>query len=289
MILVTSAGGKTGRAMIRTFAGAGDKVRAVVRSARSDDELTALGAAEIVHADLGDAAAVAAAAQGCATIYYICPNMTGNEGDYGANIIAAAKSSGVGRLVFHSVLHTQVQALRHHWARLFVEEAIVESGVPFSILQVGSYYQNMLPGWAKMVETGIHAMAYEIDAPMSLVDLDDVAEAALAVIRDPGCANGIFELCGPAITLREKAALLTEILGRPVEARKLPVETALAHAAHLGVGEYGQDCMRRMFAHYDDHGLVGSTRMLECLLGRKPADFEAFARRTAQSLATQQG
>ena len=36
----------------------------------------------------------------------------------------------------------------------------------------------MLPGWARMLDTGVHAMAYEVEAPMSLVDLDDVSEAA---------------------------------------------------------------------------------------------------------------
>lgn len=280
MILVTSAGGKTGRAIIASFASAGEPVRALMRRNDADDEMKALGANDVVHGDLTDAADLAAAAQGCRAIYYICPNMTEHEKTIGDNVIAAARSAGVDRLVFHSVLHTQVQALRHHWNRLFVEEAIVESGVPYSILQVGSYYQNMLPGWARMRETGIHAMAYEIEAPMSLVDLHDVAEAALRVVNDPGCANGIFEICGPVITLTEKAKILSEILGQSIEARKLPAEDAVAHAAHMGLGEYGQDCMRRMFAHYDIHGLVGSSRVLEWILGRPPTDFETFARDT---------
>ena len=283
MILLTSAGGKTGRAMISTFAAAGEKVRAVMRRDDADADLKALGAVEVVHADLMDAAAIAEAAKGCRAIYYICPNMTEQEQALGENIIAAAKSVNVERLVFHSVLHTQVQALQHHWNRLFVEEAIVESGVPYSILQVGSYYQNMLPGWAKMKETGIHAMAYEVEAPMSLVDLGDVAEAALKVLNDPGCANGIFEICGPVITFTDKAKILSDILGQPIEARKLPADDAVAHAAHMGVGEFGQNCMRKMFAHYDVHGLVGSARVLEWILGRPPKNFETFARdRAAQ-------
>ena len=281
MILLTSAGGKTGRAMISTFAAAGEKVRAVMRRDDADAELMSLGAVEVVHADLMDAAAMADAAKGCRAIYYICPNMTEQEQTFGENIIAAAKAAEVDRLVFHSVLHTQVQALQHHWNRLFVEEAILESGVPYSILQVGSYYQNMLPGWAKMKETGIHAMAYEVEAPMSLVDLGDVADAAVKVLNDPGCANGIFEICGPIITLTEKAEILSDVLGQPIEARRLPADDAVAHAAHMGVGEFGQDCMRRMFAHYDIHGLVGSGRVLEWIIGRPPVDFETFARKVA--------
>ena len=283
MILITSAGGKTGKAMIEAFARSGEVVRAMMRRTDRDDELTALGAAEIFHGDLSNPADVARAAEGCRAIYYICPNMIATEKDIGDNVIAAAKAANLDRLVFHSVLHTQVQALQHHWNRLFVEEAIIESGVPYSILQVGSYYQNMLPGWSKMLESGVHAMAYEVDAPMSLVDLDDVSEAAIKVVNDPACANGIFEICGPVITLTEKAKILTRILDTPIEARKLPAEQAVEHAAHMGVAEFGQDCMRRMFAHYDIHGLVGSPRVLEWILGRSPTDFEAFAKRVAAS------
>ena len=283
MILITSAGGKTGKAMIEAFARSGEDVRAMMRRTDRDDELTALGAAEIFHGDLSNPADIARAAEGCRAIYYICPNMIATERDIGDNVIAAAKAANVDRLVFHSVLHTQVQALQHHWNRLFVEEAIIESGVSYSILQVGSYYQNMLPGWSKMLESGVHAMAYEVDAPMSLVDLDDVSEAAIKVVNDPACANGIFEICGPVITLTEKAKILTRILDTPIEARKLPAEQAVEHAAHMGVTEFGQDCMRRMFAHYDIHGLVGSPRVLGWILGRSPTDFEAFAKRVAAS------
>jgi len=101
------------------------------------------------------------------------------------------------------------------------------------------------------------------------------------VLNDPGCANGIFEICGPVITLTEKAKILSDILGQPIEARKLPADDAVAHAAHMGVGEFGQNCMRKMFAHYDIHGLVGSPRVLEWILGRPPLEFGDFARRVA--------
>ena len=134
-----------------------------------------------------------------------------------------------------------------------------------------------------MLETGVHAMAYEVGAPMSLVDLADVSEAATCILNDPACANGIFEICGPVITLDEKAEILSRVLDRQIEARRLPADDAVAHAAHMGVGAFGQDCMRRMFAHYDIHGLVGSSRVLEWILGRPPTDFETFARRTASA------
>jgi NAD(P)H dehydrogenase (quinone) len=283
MILVTSAGGKSGRAIIKAFIAADQSVRALVRREDAAAELREFGATETVIADLSDRAALTSAMDGVDAVYYIAPNMMKDEKIFGDNMIAAAEAAGIDRFVFHSVLHTNVQALAHHWARLSVEEALIESRLDFTILQVSSYMQNMLPGWARMVETGIHAMAYEIDAPMSLVDLDDVAVAALRVVGDDGYAKGIFEIAGPVITLREKAEILTRVLGRDVVAEKLPAETAIEHARHAGVGEFGLESMARMFAHYDKHGLVGSPKTLGWILGRAPIDFETFARRVADA------
>jgi hypothetical protein len=39
--------------------------------------------------------------------------------------------------------------------------------------------------------------------------------------------------------------------------------------------------MEKMFPYYDEHGLVGSDKILGWILGRPPTDFETFARRVA--------
>ena len=281
MILVTCAGGKTGQAIAAALVSAGEAVRAMVRQESSVSAVEALGVAETCAGDLTNANDVGRAADGISTIYYIAPNMSPDERHMGTIMIEAAKARGVDRLVFHSVLHTQIEALAHHWERHFVEQDIINSGLPFTILQVGSYMQNMLPGWARMVETGIHRMAYDIDAPMGLVDLDDVAEAAVKVITGDGYENGMFEIAGPAITLREKAAILSEVLGKPIRAEKEPLDAFLAHGKELGFSDYTLTTMARMFPYYDEHGLVGSDKILGWILGRAPTGFAAFAKRTA--------
>ena len=45
---------KTGRAMIAAFAAAGEPVRAMMRQPEKDEELIALGAAEVSHGDLAN-------------------------------------------------------------------------------------------------------------------------------------------------------------------------------------------------------------------------------------------
>ena len=281
MILVTCAGGKTGKAIVEALVSADQPVRAMVRRESSEDAIRAMGAVETCAGELSNASDVARATDGVSAIYYIAPNMSPDERLNGTNMINAAKQQGVTKFVFHSVLHTQIEALAHHWERHFVEQDIINSGLPFTILQVGSYSQNMLPGWAKMVETGIHRMAYDIDAPMSLVDLNDVAEAAVKVLCEDGFENGMFEICGPAITLRQKAVILSEVLGKPIQAEKEPLEAFLAHGKELGFNDYTLQTMSKMFPYYDVHGLVGSDKILGWILGRPPTDFETFARRVA--------
>lgn len=279
MILVTCAGGKTGRAIVPALAKAGHQVRAMVGRPESESAIDDLGAAEIVSGALSDPDAVPAAMQAIEAVYYIAPNMTPDERSIGDIVIGAAKSAGVERFVFHSVLHTQIEDLPHHWERHFVEQALINSGLAFTILQCGSYMQNMLQGWAKMVESGIHRMAYDIDAPMSLVDLDDIAEMAVTVTTQPGFENGIFEICGPAITLREKAEILSRVLGKPIQAEKEPLNAFLDHGRALGFNDFTLTTMAKMFPYYDAHGLVGNAKTLGWILGRDPTDFESFVRR----------
>jgi len=285
MILVTCAGGRTGRAVVAALSRAGQRVRTLARGDGAATALAALGAAETATGDLADAAAVTRAMEGCAAVYYIAPNMDPRERALGDNVIAAAQKSGTARLVFHSVLHTQIEALPHHWERHFVEQAIINSGLSFTILQCGSYMQNMLPGWQRMVETGIHRMPYDVDAPMSLVDLEDIADAACRVLLRPGYDHTIFELAGAPITLRDKAETLTRVLGREIRAEKEPLDEFLVHARAIGLPDHAQACMAAMFPYYDAHGLVGNAKALGWLLGRAPTDFEGFARRTAAAMA----
>src|SRR5690606_15865096 len=130
--LVTSARGKTGRAVISALVAAGAPVRAMVRTMAAEAEMRALGVAEAISGDLADAGVVRRAADGAGAISYIAPDMNPAERLMRDNVSAAAQAAGVSRLVFHSVLHPQIEPLRHHWQRHFVEQAIIESGLAFT-------------------------------------------------------------------------------------------------------------------------------------------------------------
>ena len=278
MFLVTCAFGKTGLAIVRKLTSKGVSVRAMVKTPVSADKIKMLGVSETIVGDLRNSVDVGKALESVSSVYYIAPNMVPEEKEIGENIIENCLEREVSHLVFHSVLHTQIEALPHHWERHFVEQSIINSGLPFTILQVGSYMQNMLPGWDKIVQNHIHEMPYSVDVPISLVDLNDVAQVAYKVLTEPGFENGIFEIAGPSITLKEKAEILTKLLGKKIIAEKTPLKQFLDHGKSLGFSEYALATMAKMFPYYDTHGLVGCEKTLEWILGVPPTAFETFAR-----------
>ncbi|HET7088402.1 MAG TPA: NmrA/HSCARG family protein [Anaerolineae bacterium] len=281
MILVTGAAGKTGRSIIRVLAARGQHVRALARRETQADALSQIGAHEIVAGDLLDEAALARAARGVRAVYHICPNVHPQEVAIGKSIIAAARGAGVRLFAYHSVLHPQTESMPHHWSKLRVEEMLFESGLLYTILQPAPYMQNVLAEKEAIMTQGVYRVPYSVQAPFSLVDLEDVAEAAAIVLTEPVHAGATYELCGPEVlTPSDIAAVWSAKLGRSVQAQLIAVEDWARRAKAAGLSEYAVDTLTRMFGYYDRYGLWGNSRVLSDLLGRPPARFEAFVERT---------
>src|ERR1700737_772649 len=118
MILMTGAGGKTGKAVIKALIAGGTTVRAFVRSPTHDAGLKAMGVRDVVVGDMDDPHALSQALRGADAVYHICPNVSPHEIAFGKAMIDAATSAGVQRFVFHSVLHPQIEAMPHHWNKM---------------------------------------------------------------------------------------------------------------------------------------------------------------------------
>jgi uncharacterized protein YbjT (DUF2867 family) len=281
MILVTGASGKTGQAVTASLAQTGASVRALVRDASRTDPMLALGAREAVAADMRLASGLRRAVEGVRAVYHICPNVSPDEVKIGLALIRAAREADVEHFVYHSVLHPQAEAMPHHWNKLRVEEALFESGLSFTILQPTAYMQNLLVGWDSIAQEGVLRNPYPVETRLSLVDLEDVAEAAARVLTEPGHNGATYELVGtPPLPQTEVAAILSEALGRPVRAEAEPIEAWETRAQ--GMGDHQRETLIRMFRYYERHGLIGNPNALGWLLGREPTSLAEFARRAAR-------
>jgi len=248
-VLVTGAGGRTGQYIVPALVAAGHDVRFVTRQAQYSGPLSHYDRASPVTADLASDEDVARVMRGAQAVYHIPPNMNPDEVAFGKRIINAAQAVGVMHFVYHSVLHPQVQDLTHHWNKVFVEEALIESGLPYTILQPTSYMQMVAGDWEGISKLGIHTLAFSSKAKLSLVDLEDVGAAAATV------------------------------LGHPVRAGQDSLDAFRAKAQAAGMPPHIVETRARMFAHYDTNGLAGNGNVLRWLLGRAPNTFADYVRR----------
>lgn len=281
MILVTGAGGKTGLAVIRALRARGTDVRALVRRKEQLSIVASARVRETIVGDMRDARVLETAVQGVAGVYHICPNMHPDEVRIGRTMLAAVRSAGVGHFAYHSVLHPHTEAMPHHWNKLVVEAALFESGLPYTILQPASYMQNVLGVWEAILERGVYPVPYAVGTRLSMVDLEDVGEAAARVLTDAGHEGAIYELAGPEIlTAREVASVLSRALGRPVRAEEVPLDEWVARTKARGMDDYRIETLVKMFGYYNSYGLFGNPNVLAYLLGRSPQGFQGFVSRT---------
>jgi uncharacterized protein YbjT (DUF2867 family) len=247
-----------------------------------------LGAKEAIVGDMRDENMLRKVTRGVRAVYHICPNVNPDEIAIGKAAISAARDAGVEQFAFHSVMHPQTEAMTHHWNKLRVEEALFESGLAYTILQPASYMQNVLGGWQAIVERGVYAVPYSVEARMSMVDLEDVAQAAAVALTEPGHLGATYELAGPEVLAQTQVAeILSKHLKRPVRAEQVTIEAWTRQAQASGMGEYQVGTLVKMFHYYDHHGFWGNPRMLSLLLGRTPIKFATFIERNMQEVANQ--
>jgi len=286
MILVTGAGGKTGKAVIKALVARGATVRAFVRSPAHEATLKSMGVNDVVVGVMGNADVLARAASGADAIYHICPNVSPHEMAFAKSLVAAAASSGRPRLAYHSVLHPQIEAMPHHWSKLRVEEMLLSSQLEVTILQPTAYMQNSLAEWERMVKDGIYRVPYPEETRLSLVDLDDVAEAAAMVLTSASHAGATYELVGTLpLSQIEIAETFGQALQKDVRAEAETVEDWEHRARVGGMDDHARETLAKMFRAYARDGLNGNPNVLTWLLGRTPTSLAAFAARHAAAQA----
>ncbi len=278
MILVTSANGKIGGDSVAALVAAGLPVRAFVRTGAVPKP--ELQGAEIFEGDLFAKSSIEEAMVGVNAVLHISPPHHSGEFALGQSVIDAAVSVHAERVVLLSAIHPMLNALPSHRMKRMVEEYLVDSGLPYTILQPTMFMQNT--DLQKVLETEILGVPYCVDMPMSFVDRKEVAEIAAKVLGQSGHLYASYELIGTKPTsFSEVASVLSEHVGRRIVARQVPLRIVLAAFAYdTAEQRYAAGDFERMFSYYNRHGLTGNSNVLRWLLGRTPVGFRDYFART---------
>jgi uncharacterized protein YbjT (DUF2867 family) len=265
-VLMVGATGRHGQWVLRALADHGVGVRALVRNQERAQAARVGGAQETVIADLTRPVTLTEAMAGVDGVFHIGPGQTPAEADMGIAMVQAARAAGVRKFVLSGVIHPSISALTNHTAKLPVEDALYTSELDFTVLQPARFMQMLEDYWT--VEHDQLAMPYSTSSRMCWVDYRDVAEVAATAMTDTSLSYGTFELCAPGlIDGHGTAAILSEVVGRPIIAVQTPIDE---FAAQPPEGPR-RDGFKRMMIHYDRHGLPGGNALvLRAILGREP-------------------
>ena len=276
-ILAVGAAGRYAGLTVAALVAHGAEVRGLVRDPAKVDVARRNGATDVVLGDLRDRARLDEAMRGMDGAYFIAPVYPNDESQQtGRMFVQAAKDAGVRRIVFSSVFHPVLSALENHIQKVPMEEAVIESGLEFTILNPAHFYQNTAAIWPRVVATGVFAEPFSNAMKLSRVDYRDVAEVVAIGLTEDRLVNGTFELCADGGLDRcEVAAVMSDVLGREVKAEAIDIDTWLART-NLPQDDYSRNARAKMYEYYDTHGLVGNTLTLTAILGREPVSLRQF-------------
>jgi uncharacterized protein YbjT (DUF2867 family) len=279
MILVTAANGNQGSLLVPKLLAAGLPVRACVQSEQSAQALRAAGVTEVIVGDITAPPILARAIKGIEKIYHIGPTAHPSERRMGFDLVNAARAEGVKHFVFSSVLHAILTDLVQHEIKRDIEEHLLSSGLEFTILQPSNY---MLPLKLRPVfQEGVFRLSWSLERRQSLVDLGDVTDVAVEVLRNTQRhASATYELVGRGrYTAHELGAILSKVLRREIRVEEIDADTYMN--AWFGDRDRSQlqhqaRVLRGITARYSSHDFVGNSNVLTWLLGRSPTTFEQF-------------
>lgn len=281
MIIVTGATGKLGRSVVHQLVRRmpAQEIGVSVRDPGQAGDLASAGV-RVRRGDFADPESLADAFEGVTQLFMVSSNASAYGGDplsQHRNAIDAARATGARRIVYTSQIAASPSSLFppavDHAA---TEEMLRTSGLRWTALRHGFYAASSMMSIGGGIKDGVVEMP--ADGPIAWTAHDDLAEADAAVLAD----EGRFEGPTPPLTasvahdLSGLAAVLADVLGRPVDRRVITDEELAERLAARGVPQS---------AVAISHGLYDAARRgefdkadptLEQLIGRRPTTMREF-------------
>ncbi len=232
MILVVGATGNLGGAVTRMLLAQDQPIRILARSQSNYQPLAEAGA-QVVLGDLKQRGSLDAACQGADTVITTANSAARGGEDTvqtvdlegNRNLIDAAKAAGIRQFIFVSVLGADPNSpVPFIQAKGKTEDALRESGIPYTILAPNGYMEVMV--------AGIVGMPALMGQPVTIVgggrrkhsfiSVGDVAAFILAAIGNPAAINQKLLLGGPQpLSFRDAVAIYERVLGHRIQVRSV--------------------------------------------------------------------
>ncbi|WP_201004449.1 NAD(P)H-binding protein [Pseudomonas cichorii] len=151
--------------------------------------------------------------------------------------INAARHAGVTHVFLMSAAGTREEPAPSLWEAYWAgEQALIKTTPRWTILRMNYYAESLADEIKMSLDSGV--LAGLGDERVAFVSRDDVAAAAAGALLGEGHAGAIYNLTGPAaVTGPERAAIVSTIVGKPLDYINITIEQLRAGLASAGLPE----------------------------------------------------
>ncbi len=280
-ILVTGGTGTVGSHVVANLATAGHDTRVLTRSPEKAAALPD-GATGVIGA-LAEPSTLGPAFEGVGRLFLLTP-LAQDEVAQGLAGIEAAKAAGVRRIVFMSVHHaTEAPRIPHFASKVEIAQGLERSGIPYTVIEPNSFYQNDLWFQQPLMEFGVYPNPLG-SVGLNRVDVRDIATAAVAALTEDGHEGQHYPVVGPEVWTGESSAQeWSAALGSGVIYGGDDLDR-WAQAASAMMPDWLVADLRIMFEEFQERGLLASDddfARQRRVLDRDPIPFDRFAAEVA--------
>ena len=185
--------------------------------------------------------------------------------------ITAAAQAGVRHIVLMSATGTRKQAEPNIGASYWVgEQHLIKTAPDWTILRMNYYVEALAMEAGMAAQSG--ALVGIAENRVAFVARDDVAAAAAGILIGDGHAGAIYNATGPkAYTGAERAAVMSDIVGKPIGFATVPVDTLRNGMAQMGLPDEMVNAVVSIQSDFAAGAFDIVTGDVEKLAGRAPA------------------
>ena len=256
MIAVTTPTGNIGSQVVRLLLDAGEAVRVIAR----DPEKLAPEVrekAEVVRGSTDDENVLSRAFEGAESLLWLVPPSFQDNGDteyylrFTRPACRAIQNQGVKRVVAVSALGRGIPIEAGPVTAAFaMETAIENTGVDFRALWCPGFMENTLGQLEPIKHQGMFFAPYPPDFKTRFAATRDIAASAAKLLLDRSwTGQGGLAVLGPEdLSSSDMAAIMTEVLEKPVRFQQISGEAFKARLGGHGANEVLAQGLADMFA-----------------------------------------
>jgi uncharacterized protein YbjT (DUF2867 family) len=276
MILVTGATGNIGSELVKLLVAKGKTVRVISRDEKKVSHLDP--AVERVIGDRHDPSVVRKAAQGADKVFMLAVLLDKNH-EADRLLVEEAKQAGAKQIVMISSSSVRMEGNAIGRLHREKEQMVEDSGIPWTLLRPGGFMSNAIMWWAQTIKSQSKVFNPAGNGKTAPISPYDIAAVAAVALTSSGHEGKTYDLTGgELVSTPEQVAILSKVIGKPIDCVDIPVEVAAERMIASGLPEALVESLSQLYVLVRKDAYTFQTNEVERLTGRQAQTFETWCR-----------